>query len=69
MMERRVPGNLHARCGAGEKVVIISKPYLSLYNLRNQKLRTESKLKSTIRRKKQALGLKENPLENLQLGE
>ncbi len=38
-------------------------------NLRNQKLHTESKLKSTIRRKKQALGLKENPLESLQLGE
>ncbi len=36
-------------------------------NFRNQKLHTESKLKSTIRRKKQALGLKENPLEDLQL--
>ena len=29
-MERRVRGNLHARCGAGEKAEIISKPYLSL---------------------------------------
>lgn len=29
-----------------------------------QKMRTERKLKSAIRRKKQALGLKENPLEN-----
>ena len=30
-MERRVTGNCHARCGAGEKVEIVSlKPYLSL---------------------------------------
>ncbi len=29
-MERRVRGNPHARCGVGEKVEIISKPYLSL---------------------------------------
>ncbi len=35
-------------------------------NLRDQKLRTEHKLKAAIRRKKQALGLKENPLENPQ---
>ncbi len=35
-------------------------------NLHGQKLRTEHKLKAAIRRKKQALGLKENPLENLQ---
>ena len=33
-------------------------------NLCGQKLRTEHKLKAAIRRKKQALGLKENPLEN-----
>ena len=33
-------------------------------NLHGQKLRTEHKLKAAIRRKKQALGLKENPLEN-----
>ena len=31
---------------------------------RGQKLRTEHKLKAAIRRKKAALGLKENPLEN-----
>ena len=29
-MERRVRWKLHARCGAGEKVAIISKPYLLL---------------------------------------
>lgn len=29
-MERRMRGNLHVRCGAGEKVEITSKPYLSL---------------------------------------
>lgn len=33
-------------------------------NLCGQKLRTEHKLKAAIRRKKQALGMKENPLEN-----
>lgn len=33
-------------------------------SLHGQKLRTEHKLKSAIRRKKQALGMKENPLEN-----
>ena len=33
-------------------------------NLHGQRLRTEHKLKSAIRRKKQALGMKENPLEN-----
>ena len=38
-------------------------------NLHGQKLRTEHKLKSAIRRKKQALGLKENPLENPQFKE
>lgn len=37
--------------------------------LRGQKLRTEHKLKTAIRRKKQALGLKENPLENPQFKE
>lgn len=29
-MERRMMGNYHVRCGVGEKVEIISKPYLSL---------------------------------------
>lgn len=33
-------------------------------NLHGQKLRTERKLRGAIRRKKAALGLKENPLEN-----
>lgn len=28
-MERRMRGNSHVRCEAGEKVEIISKPYLS----------------------------------------
>ncbi len=37
-------------------------------SLHGQKLRTEHKLKAAIRRKKQALGMKENPLENQQLG-
>ncbi len=36
------------------------------HNARGQRLRTEHKLKAAIRRKKQALGMKENPLENLQ---
>ena len=35
-------------------------------SLHRQKLRTEHKLKAAIRRKKQALGLKESPLENPQ---
>ena len=35
-------------------------------SLHGQKLRSEHKLKAAIRRKKQALGLKENPLENPQ---
>ncbi|MCM1167541.1 MAG: relaxase MobL [Lachnospiraceae bacterium] len=35
-------------------------------NLHGQRIRTEHKLKAAIRRKKQALGLKENPLENPQ---
>lgn len=30
-MERRVRGNLHARCGVGENLEIISKDYLSLF--------------------------------------
>lgn len=38
-------------------------------SLHGQKLRTEHKLKAAIRRKKQALGMKENPLENQQFGE
>ena len=29
-MERRVRGNPHARCGAGEKMEIVSKSYLLL---------------------------------------
>lgn len=32
-MERRVSGNSHARCGAGEKAEITSNPYLSLSNV------------------------------------
>ncbi|MCM1488204.1 MAG: relaxase MobL [Firmicutes bacterium] len=36
---------------------------------RGQQFRTEHKLKSAIRRKKQALGLKESPLENQQMKE
>ena len=32
-MERRVRGNSHARCGAGEKVEMASKPYLLLFFL------------------------------------
>lgn len=32
-MERRVTGNCHARCGAGENPVIVSKDYLSLFSL------------------------------------
>lgn len=35
-------------------------------SLHGQKLRTEHKLKAAIRHKKQALGMKENPLENPQ---
>lgn len=35
-MERRVRGNLHARCGTGEKAKMISKLYLSLYKIREQ---------------------------------
>ncbi len=35
-------------------------------SLHGQRLRTEHKLKAAIRRKKQALGMKENPLENPQ---
>ncbi len=35
-------------------------------SLHEQRLRTEHKLKAAIRRKKQALGMKENPLENPQ---
>ena len=35
-------------------------------SLHGQKLRTEHKLKAAIRRKRQALGMKENPLENPQ---
>ena len=38
-------------------------------SLHGQKLRTEHKLKAAIRRKKQALGMKENPLENPQFKE
>ena len=38
-------------------------------NLCGQKLRAEHKVKAAIRRKKQVLGLKENPLENPQFKE
>ncbi len=38
-------------------------------SLHGQKLRTERKLRAAIRRKKQALGMKENPLENPQFKE
>ena len=38
-------------------------------SLHGQKLRTEHKLKAAIHRKKQALGMKENPLENPQFKE
>ena len=31
MMERRMRGNSHVRCGAGENLEIVSKDYLSLY--------------------------------------
>ena len=34
-MERRVRGNSHARCGAGEKLEITSNAYLSLYDVFN----------------------------------
>ncbi len=34
-MERRVTGNCHARCEAGEKREIISNSYLSLYEVRS----------------------------------
>ena len=35
-MERRVKGNFHARCGAGEKLEMISKAYLSLSGAKSQ---------------------------------
>ena len=35
-MERRVRGNSHARCGAGENPAIISKDYLSLSGAKSQ---------------------------------
>ena len=35
-MERRVNGNIHARCGAGENPEIISKDYLSLSGAKSQ---------------------------------
>ena len=35
-MERRVRGNSHARCGAGEKLEITSNAYLSLYKTHNE---------------------------------
>src|SRR5229473_3474478 len=34
-MERRVTGNCHARCEAGEKKEITSNSYLSLYEVRS----------------------------------
>ena len=36
LMERRVRGNFHARCGAGEKLERISKAYLSLSGAKSQ---------------------------------
>jgi len=36
LMERRVKGNFHARCGAGEKLEMISKAYLSLSGAKSQ---------------------------------
>ena len=65
-------GNRYAQAAAQNAVLsmllsfgrLISDDYnLSLHG---QKLRTEHKLKAAIRRKKQALGMKENPLENPQ---
>ena len=35
-MERRVRGNSHARCGAGEKLEITSKAYLSQSGAKSQ---------------------------------
>ena len=35
-MERRVRGNFHARCGAGENLEITSKDYLSLSGAKSQ---------------------------------
>lgn len=35
-MERRVRGNSHARCGAGESLAITSKDYLSLSGAKSQ---------------------------------
>ena len=35
-MERRVRGNSHARCGAGEKLEITSKAYLSQSGSKSQ---------------------------------
>lgn len=35
-MERRVRGNSHARCGAGENPAITSKDYLSLSGAKSQ---------------------------------
>ena len=32
-MERRVTGNCHARCGAGENQAITSNDYLSLFDI------------------------------------
>ena len=36
LMERRVRGNLLARCGVGENLEIISKDYLSLSGAKSQ---------------------------------
>lgn len=38
MMERRMTGNCHVRCGVGEKIAIISKSYLSLLSQALRKL-------------------------------
>ena len=36
LMERRVKGNLHARCGPGEKPETVSKAYLSVSGAKSQ---------------------------------
>ena len=52
-MERRVSGNSHARCGAGENLEITSKGYLSLFTL---VLRYEyGKLKQAITRGREGI--------------
>ena len=65
-------GNRYAQTAAQNAVLSMLFSFGRLisddYNrsLHGQRLRTEHKLKAAIRRKKQALGMKENPLENPQ---